>query len=511
MSAIFDQGPAAPCPFPFNLSAHVLAAAGRDPEKIALSVVGEGPAEPWRYGQIEDRVRRLAGGLLASGLQPGARVLMRLGNRAEFPLVFLACITAGLVPVPTSAQLTRVEISAMSRVVRPALIIAEAGVALPEDPVCPVLDLADLSALWAAEPADYALGSPDRPAYIVFTSGTSGRPRAVVQAHRAVWARRMMIAGWTGLEAGDRILHAGAFNWTYTLGTGLLDPWSLGATALIPVSGTSPRELAGLLAREGATIFAAAPGVYRQLLRDPLPALPALRHGLSAGEKLSPALRHAWVAATGRPVHEAFGMSECSTFLSGAPARPAPEGSSGYPQPGRRVAILDGAGRPVAFEVPGVIAVGADDPGLMLEYLGAPEETRARYTADGDWFLTGDIGAMAPDGAVTYLGRDDDMMNAGGYRVSPLEVEAALLHHADITDVAAAEIPVKADTTVIAAFYCAPRPLPEADLMAFAAARLARYKCPRVFIHSPALPRGANGKILRRKLRQDYEATHGQA
>jgi acyl-coenzyme A synthetase/AMP-(fatty) acid ligase len=247
------------------------------------------------------------------------------------------------------------------------------------------------------------------------------------------------------------------------------------------------------------------------MLRGPIPPLPALRHGLSAGEKLSPALCRAWEATSGCAVHEAFGMSECSTFISGSPERPAPPGSSGYGQPGRRVAILTPEGQPAAFDAPGVIAVSADDPGLMLEYLGAPEATRARFSADGAWFVTGDIGCMAPDGAITYLGRDDDMMNAGGYRVSPLEVEAALLHHPAITDVAAAEITVKSDTTVIAAYYCAPKPLDEADLRAFAASRLARYKCPRVFIHSPALPRGANGKILRRLLRQDSEAQIGQA
>jgi acyl-coenzyme A synthetase/AMP-(fatty) acid ligase len=114
-------------------------------------------------------------------------------------------------------------------------------------------------------------------------------------------------------------------------------------------------------------------------------------------------------------------MSEVSTFISASPARPAPPGASGYPQPGRRVAVLDADGAPVPRGAPGTLAVHRDDPGLFLGYLNQPEDTAARFA--GDWFLTGDTVSMADDGAITYLGRDDDMMNAGGYRVSPLEVE----------------------------------------------------------------------------------------
>src|SRR5690606_13333374 len=109
-------------------------------------------------------------------------------------------------------------------------------------------------------------------------------PMAVVHAHRAIIARGMMHDGWEGLTEADRLLHAGAFNWTYTLGTGLMDPWTVGATALIPGAGVQAGRLASLLQQYEATIFAAAPGVYRQMLRAALPALPHLRHGLSAGE-----------------------------------------------------------------------------------------------------------------------------------------------------------------------------------------------------------------------------------
>jgi len=212
-------------------------------------------------------------------------------------------------------------------------------------------------------------------------------------------------------------------------------------------------------------------------------------------------VRAAWNAATGTKIYEALGMSECSTFISGSPARPAPEGSAGYPQPGRRVAVLDDAGQPVAPGTPGVLAVHESDPGLYLGYWRAPEETAARRS--GPWFVTGDMVSMASDGAITYLGRDDDMMNAGGYRVSPLEVEAALARHPDAGEVAVIERRVKADASVIAAYYTGPA-TPEA-MAAHAATCLARYKQPRIYRALPALPKNPNGKINRRALRDSED------
>ena len=285
----------------------------------------------------------------------------------------------------------------------------------------------------------------DRPAYAIFTSGTSGKPRAVLHAHRAIWARGMMTRGWYGLTGADRVLHAGAFNWTYTLGTGLMDPWTAGATALIPGGGVTRRPV--WPCSSNATTRRSLPprrGSTGRCCGPRFPALPKLRHGLSAGEKLPEATRAAWTAATGTAIHEAFGMSECSTFISGSPDRPAPPGTLGFPQPGRRIAVLGDAG-PVGSDQSGVLAVHRSDPGLMLGYLDAADETAARFR--GDWFLTGDVVSQGLSGALSYLGRDDDMMNAGGFRVSPVEVEAALHDFPGLTDCAAVELPVKADAS----------------------------------------------------------------
>ncbi len=508
MTALHDQGPPPPCPAPFNLAAHVLARAGARPGKVALAILRPSGAERWSYERLEAAVRGTGTGLLAHGLVPGDRVLMRLGNTVEFPIAYLGAIAVGLVPIPTSSQLTAPEVAGIIETTAPRLILRGAGVACPETDI-PVLDETALETMRALPPAEYDMGDPDRPAYIVYTSGTSGTPRAVCHAHRAIWARQMMYDGWYGLREEDRLCHAGAFNWTFTLGTGLMDPWAMGASALIPAPEVAPEQLPLLLRRHDATIFAAAPGVYRKMLKQDGPlSLPRLRHGLAAGEKLPDAIRARWRAATGTEIHEAFGMSECSTFISGSPARPAPPGTLGFPQAGRRVAILDEAG-PVAHGAPGMIAVHRSDPGLMLGYWGAEAATAARFR--GEWFVTGDLGAMAKDGAITYLGRADDMMNAGGYRVSPLEVEAALASCPGVTQVAVTDIAVKEDARLIMAFYTAPKALDPAALDAHARARLAAYKCPRGYFHVESLPVGANGKLLRRALRPVYEALNGPA
>ena len=482
------------------MAAHVLARGALTPDKIALRVLGE---QDLTYDDLRAAVLGTATGLLQSGAVAGDRVLMRLGNTVDFPLAYLGALAAGLVPVPTASALTEREVAPIIATIDPVLILRDPDVDCPPD--ARIVPLGRLRAMRGLPAADIHMGDPDRAGYIIYTSGTSGSPRAVVHAHRAIWARQMMFEGWYGLTRDDRVLHAGAFNWTYTLGTGLMDPWTMGATALIPAAGTPATELPALIAQHEATIFAAAPGVYRQLLNQPEVAeMPSLRHGLSAGEKLPPAVRARWEATTGTTVYEAYGMSECSTFISAAPAQPVGPTILGRPQKGRKIALL-GPDGPVPLGREGTIAVHNSDAGLMLGYLDAPDETAAKM--QGEWFLTGDQGSMDADFQITYLGRNDDMMNAGGFRVSPVEVESCLAKFDGITAVGAAEVTLKQDVTGIAAFYTSATPLDEAALRSYAEANLARYKQPRVYIHLPALPMGANGKLLRRALRQQFEAT----
>ncbi|MGB0905768.1 MAG: AMP-binding protein, partial [Mangrovicoccus sp.] len=139
MQSIIDLSPPPPCPEPFNLTAHVLAKAENDPDKIALAILGLSGAERWSYGKLNRTVLGLAGALAEMNLPSGARILMRLGNSVEFPLAFLAAIAAGYVPIPTSSQLTTREINKISEEVQPSLIFAGEGIALPDPLPCPSL------------------------------------------------------------------------------------------------------------------------------------------------------------------------------------------------------------------------------------------------------------------------------------------------------------------------------------------------------------------------------------
>ena len=497
--SLIDEAPPPEVPPRFNLAAHVLAGMAHRPGHVALEIIApDGTVQSWHHGEIIAAVTA-ADTFFRRRLTPGSRILLRLGNSVRFPIAFLGAVRAGMVPVPLSAQLTAREVAAIADSLSPALALVDPDLPLPRLDM-PVLSAEALPAEDGSTPSP-APTEADAPAYIVFTSGSTGRPRAVVHAHRAILARKMMHRDWYALRPSDRLLHAGAFNWTFTLGTGLMDPWSVGATALIPAPGTPPEALASLAARHRATILAAVPGVYRKMLKDPRP-IPSLRHGLAAGETLLPALREAWHETMGTDLHEALGMSEISTFISGSPGRPAPRGAVGFAQRGRRVAILDpdAPSRILPRREVGMLAVSNRDPGLFLGYFGAEDETRARF--HGEWFLTGDLASVDDAGAFRHHGRADDMMNAGGYRVFPREIEEVLATHPGLAEAAVTELEVKPGVRIIAAF-CVPKagaPVREDEIIALATEHLAAYKRPRQVVFLDALPRSANGKIDRRRL-----------
>ena len=493
----------APCPNDFNMAEYVLAQADITPEKVALSVLSNSGARRISYAQLNSDVLGVAQGLSDAGIESDDRVLMRLGNTVDFPITYLAGIALGAVPVPTSNVLTETEVAKIISDINPTVIVHDGACALP-DTVHRVLNVEQIEAFKSNSPAQFHRGDPNRLAYIVYTSGTSGHPRAVMHAHRAIWARRMMIRDWYDLNAEDRLLHAGAFNWTFTLGTGLMDPWSVGATALIPEPNVHLKLLPLLLARHDATLFAAAPGVIRKLnaaLPDQF-RIPKLRHVLSAGEKLSPDVRSAWRTKTGVEIYEAFGMSECSTFLSSAPHCPSADHALGWPQRGRRISLREvhDPTKEVNLGEEGIIAVHQDDPGLMLGYLNAADETADRFV-DG-WFLTGDHARIGENGAYYYTGRKDDMMNAGGFRVSPIELEHCLSQVQGITTLACVEVEVKADAKIIVGFYTSASSDSETHLKDHAQTHLADYKRPKAYVRLDALPQNANGKINRNALRQ---------
>jgi acetyl-CoA synthetase len=501
-----DRPPAA-----FNMAAYCIGRArARHPDKAALIVVADPkhpPSEVWTYAQLEDAILNVAGALGTSGLTPAARILIRLDNTSDYALMFFGAVAAGFVPIPASTQLTAAEVTfLLENSGAEAICLADTASPGPIPTGVQVIEQHEVSRMIAQGPRGaYAPTTADQPAYLIYTSGTTSKPKGVLHAHRAAWGRRPMYQGWYGISSADRVLHAGAFNWTYTLGVGLTDAWANAATSIIYTGEKDPALWPGLIADNGATIFAAVPGLYRQIMKygDANPhSFGALRHGLTAGEAPPTGFFDEWVGRTGLQLYESIGMSEMSTFISTSPTVARREGAIGRPQPGRSVVILDvdGGTTPLSAGEPGLLAVHRSDPGLMLGYWHRPEEERE--VLRGEWFIGGDLASMDADGYVTHHGRANDLMKAGGYRVSPLEVEAVIAEHASVAEVACAEVRVRADVSIIAAFIVARGGVaPNAgDIKAFAAQRLAAYKQPREIVFVDQLPRTPNGKIKRAAL-----------
>ncbi len=481
------------------------------PDKVALLVLTgdspDAPVERWTYSELEDAVLRVAGALRAQGFQPGSRLMIRLENTSNYAILFFGAVAAGLIALPASNQLTVPETLFLADDCGAAVLATADALDVSALRHAPRLIRAeDVREMIVKGPRgglcrDAGLRSRLHGLYV----GDDIAAKGVLHAHRAAWGRRPMYQGWYGLGSSDRMLHAGAFNWTFTLGTGLTDPWANGATAIVYTGEKAPEIWPRLIQRSEATIFAGVPGLMRQILKygDLSPgAMPTLRHALIAGERPPETLFDEWRAATGTELYEALGMSELSTYLSSSPTVPRKPGTTGKPQAGRRVAILpvEGGTEPVLPGVEGLIAIHRTDPGLMLGYWQRPDEEACVYR--GDWFLGGDLGIVDEDGYITHTGRNNDIIKALGYRVSPLEVEAALHAHPAVADVACTAIEVRRDVSVVAAFIV-PKPglKPTAeDVKAFAAERLAGYKCPREVRFVDALPRTANGKVRRASL-----------
>jgi acyl-coenzyme A synthetase/AMP-(fatty) acid ligase len=497
---------------PFNMAAYCLAAAAAaTPRKAALIVTDDAaatkPREIWSFAEIEDAIQRVAAALADRGLARGDRVMIRLANTSTYALMFFGAIAGGYVPLPVSSLLTADETSFMLADSSARLVLHEEQLALGPVP-------GDVGVIGSEQTAamlrhlrrtGYAATRPDDPAFLIYTSGTTARPKGVLHAHRSAYGRRPMYQGWYGLTAGDRVLHAGAFNWTFTLGTGLTDPWANGATAIVYTGPREPSVWPRLIAGTGATLFAAVPGVCRQILKHARSAMAdrtALRHGLIAGETPPAGLFDDWRGVTGTELYEALGMSEISTYVSSAPIVPRRPGAVGKAQPGRRIAILpeDGGTEPLEAGRRGLLAVHRSDPGLMLEYWNRP--TEVAEVMRGAWFVGGDLASIDRDGYVTHHGRANDLMNAMGYRVSPREVEQVLEAHPGVQEAACAEVEVTGGVRVIAAFIVARDGATpdEAAIRNYAAEHLAAYKVPREVRFVASLPRTANGKVQRSRL-----------
>jgi acetyl-CoA synthetase len=469
------------------------------------------------YSELAARTTRFAQHLANLGVEPGNRVLVRLPNSIDYPTAFLGALKRGAIAVPTSTLLTAEEVGYLLKDSgAKAMVIDEAawramGATLEGTGELrhvihsgPSLDreLAKVTAPGAPHRT-----RADDPAYLVYTSGTTGYPKGVLHAHRSLIGRSPASTYWFDFAEGgpaDRIVHSGKFNWTYVLGSALMDPLYRGKTVIAHEGRNDASTWPRLIAKHAATIFIGVPTVYRQILQKTAFTkndVPALRHCMSAGEHLSDEVFALWKQRFGLDIFEAVGMSEFSYYLSQSRFRPIRPGSAGFAQPGHGVKLLDPDTLVEAKPGDeGMICIPEGDPGLFLRYWNLPDET-SKLKHDG-WFFTGDYARYDADGYLWFLGRKDDIIKSFGYRVSPYEVERVLKSHPAVADCACIAEEAGADKRLVVA-YVIPQPgaaLAPDELLAFARQHLAAYKAPKVVYLAKDFPRTRNGKILRREI-----------
>jgi acetyl-CoA synthetase len=465
-------------------------------------------------------------------LSKGDRVLVRLPNSLAYPIAFLGTMKMGAIAVPTSTLLTAEEVAYLAKDSGAAVLVTDATAwnamsaqikqnlqdtpnlkhifvtevdAIEADDALNVLSLkAMLETVTDIEPVEKTRA--EDPAYLVYTSGTTGYPKGVLHAHRALLGRQPAAKYWFNYapDSQDRIMHSGKFNWTYVLGSGLMDPLYLGKTVIVHEGKNDAQKWLDLIQKHAATIFIGVPTIYRQILQKTTAGkqeIPSIRHFMSAGEHLSDEVLSQWEERFGLDIYEAVGMSEFSYYLSQSVYRPIRAGSAGFAQPGHAIKLLDPE---TLTEVPvgeeGMISIPLNDPGVFLRYWNLDEETE-KYKHDS-YFFTGDYAKYDTDGYIWFLGRKDDIIKSFGYRVSPYEIERVYKGHPDVADCAAIGEELEKDKVLVAC-YVILKPdsiITPNDLIAFGKAHLAAYKVPKVVYFANDFPRTKNGKILRKDI-----------
>jgi acyl-coenzyme A synthetase/AMP-(fatty) acid ligase len=466
------------------------------------------------------------------GVKVGDRVLIRLPNSLDYPIAFLGAMKMGAISVPTSTLLTAEEVAYLAKDSGAAVLVTDATAwsamqsqlegALGNTPnlkhvlltqltqaIAPsklaVHDL-ELTMVSVGAVEEMPITKAEDPAYLVYTSGTTGYPKGVLHAHRALLGRQPAAQYWFNYseQVQDRIMHSGKFNWTYVLGTGLMDPLYLGKTVIVHEGRNDAQKWLDLIQKHQATIFIGVPTIYRQILQKTTTAkeqLPSMRHYMSAGEHLSDEVLNQWRERFGLDIYEAVGMSEFSYYLSQSKFRPIRAGSAGFPQPGHEIQLLNPDTRePVATGEEGMICVTDTDPGLFLRYWNLDDETK-KYKHDG-YFFTGDYAKYDADGYIWFLGRKDDIIKSFGYRVSPYEIERVYKGHPDVADCAAIGEEIEKDKLLVV-IYVILKPevsVTPDDLLQFGKQHLAAYKSPKTVYLAKDFPRTKNGKILRKDI-----------
>jgi acetyl-CoA synthetase len=520
-------------PARYNIATDVCDRHAGDPGKVAM--IGEdSDGKTWKmtFREVQRKANQLANLLRSLGLVKGDRVMLLLGQNAWTAIAHVACWKAGLVSVPASilfaadavayrlnAVGVRVVITDLAnlpsvekaRLVAPAMkhVFLVDGAA----PNAPSIATAIEPARDSFENVDTAA---DDPAFLNFTSGTTGNPKGALQAHRS------MLGHMPGAEMGfdlfpqpgDCMWSPADWAWLAGLMDVLMPAWFHGVPVLtFRAPRFDPEQAFAMMGRHRVRTTLLTPTMLRVMRQIPDPVK---RYGLdlrtiiSGGESVGKEL-HEWATgALGVPINEMFGQTECNLVLaSNGNMMPVKPGSLGRAVPGHVAGIVDDAGQPLPAGTIGNLAFRSPDPVMMLEYWQSPEATRNKY-ADG-WLITGDLAQCDEDGYFWFHGRADDVITSSGYRIGPSEIEDALARHPAVVMAAAVGVPDPIRTESIKAFVIlkagmSPSPALVEEVRNFVREHLAKHEVPRDIEFVATLPMTTTGKILRRELRDAERA-----
>lgn len=514
--------PAAPA---FNAAAHLTTArvAAGDGGRTAVRF----PGGSLDYAELTDRVRLVAGALRDAGVRPEQRVLLVMPDDIELFTAILGTIWAGAVAVPGSTMLTGRELGVLVRDSRATTVLggemfagqlAEAVAGAPEvervvltGPAAPVAGPGVTTLTWdellargtpAEEPART---SPESQALWLYTSGTTGTPKAAMHRHADIRAVcETYGAQVLGITRDDVCLSVAKLFFAYGIGNSMFFPLSAGGCAVLEPSRPDPRHFAELVRRHGVTLFFAVPSFWGPLLAAGLPReqFATVRRGVSAGETLPARMFHGVRERYGFEVLDGIGSTEAlHIFVSNRPGAVVP-GSSGHPVPGYEVQLRRPDGGVITTDgEPGMLYIAGES--VCTGYWCRTEVNRMVF--QGRWMRTGDQYVRNADGSYTCLGRADDVLKVGGIWVSPAEVESHLLEHPGLAEAVVVGVPDADGLDKPVAFVVPrdPAAAPTAEeLVAFCRGGLAAFKRPRVVVTVDELPRTATGKIQRFRLRE---------
>ena len=461
-------------------------------ERAVVTLAADGARREWTFGELLAASGSLAAAYLDHGVRRGDTVLTLLGNRIEYVLTILAGLRIGAATLPGSEQLRPKDLTLRFARARPALVVTDernGAVLEAAAPSCPVLTVPDETLFErAAAPAFAELDELD-PAFVLFTSGTSGPPKLVTHGQRYVRGQVLQAREWMAARPGELVWSTAAPGWSKSARNSFIAPWLGGAVALLQDERFDPARRLATIRAEGVHVLCMAPTEYRLIAAaGPIGPLPTLRRAITAGEALGVPAFHAWREQTGLEISDGYGQTETGQVTGVRPGESAPPGSMGRPLPGIRTAIEDGE----------LLVDPATVPTFFLGYDGAP--------APEGWWRTGDRVRADADGWLFFEARADDVIISAGYRIGPAEVESTLLGHPAVRECAVLGVPDEARGEVVGAAVVLRDGVAASDelvreLQQFVRAETAPYKYPRRVWFVPELPKTTSGKIARAELR----------